>query len=112
MARRAILNSTPGTFAGWLMAVLIDPVSIGMKTYEFDVILKDTPEPTDQSADALFEAGCDDGTLASRDGTTWIHFDRESSSLEEAIRSAVTQVQFAGLVVFKVELDVTAALSV
>jgi len=83
-----------------------------MKTYEFDVILKDVSETTDEHADALFDAGCDDGTLASRDGTTWVHFDREAASLEEAIRSAVAQVQSAGLTAIKVELDVTAALSV
>jgi len=83
-----------------------------MKTYEFDVVLKDVFEARDEYADALFDAGCDDGTLASRDGITWIHFDREAASLEEAIRTAVAQVQSAGLTAVKVELDVTAALSV
>jgi len=82
-----------------------------MKTYEFDVILKNIAEATDEHADQLFNAGCDDGTLASRDGTTWIHFDREAPSLEEAIRSAVAQVQSAGITVSKVELDVAAAAS-
>jgi hypothetical protein len=80
-----------------------------MKTYEFDVVLKNVPEASDEHADALFVAGCDDGTLTSRNGTTWIHFDREAPSLEEAIRSAVAQVQSAGLTVSKVELDVAAA---
>jgi hypothetical protein len=83
-----------------------------MKTYEFDVILKDVSEATDRDADAIFEAGCDDGTLVSRDGLTWIHFDRQAPSLEDAIREAVGQVQSAGLAVAKVELDVAAALSV
>jgi len=80
-----------------------------MKTYEFDVILKDVSEVTDDQADGLFAAGCDDGTPVSCNGVTWIHFDRESSSLEEAIRSAVTQVQAAGFKVSKVELKVEAA---
>ena len=83
-----------------------------MKTYEFDVILKGVSEADDEPADALFNAGCDDGTLASRDGVAWIHFDREAASLEEAIRSAVSQVQSAGLTVSKVELDVAAAVLV
>lgn len=79
-----------------------------MKTYEFDVILKGVSEITDERADALFAQGCDDGTPACRDGMAWIHFDREAPSLEEAIRSAVTQVRAAGFTVCKVELDVDA----
>ena len=82
-----------------------------MKTYEFDFILKDMSEVTDDQADRLFAAGCDEGTPASCDGVAWIHFDREASSLEEAIRTAVTQVQAAGLLVSKVELDVASAVS-
>ena len=82
-----------------------------MKTYGFDVILKDISEVTDEQADALFEAGCDDGTAASGDGIAWVHFDREASSLEEAIRTAVGQVHAAGLAVSKVEMDVDSAVS-
>ena len=66
-----------------------------MKTYEFDVVLQNVSEVTDDQADALFAAGCDDGTPTCRDGVAWIHFDREAPSLEEAIRSAVVQVQAA-----------------
>jgi len=82
-----------------------------MKTYEFDVVLKDVSEASDKDADALFDAGCDDGTLVSREGITWIHFDRQAASLEEAIRSAVSQIQSAGIPVLKVELDAAAAVS-
>ena len=80
-----------------------------MKAYEFDVVLKDVSEVSDDQADALFAAGCDDGTPASCDGVAWIHFDRQACSLEEAIRSAVAQVQTAGFAVSKVELDLDAA---
>ena len=80
-----------------------------MKNYEFDIFLKDVPEVTDDQADALFAAGCDDGTPACCNGTAWIHFDREGPSLEEAMRSAVTQVQAAGFKVSKIELDVDSA---
>ncbi len=82
-----------------------------MRTYEFEVILAGVSEITDDQADALFAAGCDDGTPASRDGRAWIHFDREAPSLEEAIRSAVAQVQATGLAVSKVELDADSAVS-
>lgn len=82
-----------------------------MKTYDFDVVLKDVSEVTDDQADRLFAAGCDDGTPASCNGLAWIHFDREASSLEEAIGAAVAQVQSAGLSVSKIQLDVDAAVS-
>jgi len=82
-----------------------------MKAYEFDVILKDMSEVTDDQADTLFAAGCDDGTPAACNGVAWIHFDREAASLEEAISSAVAQIQVGGIVVSKVELDVDAAVS-
>ncbi|HEX7375766.1 MAG TPA: hypothetical protein VF278_01575 [Pirellulales bacterium] len=77
-----------------------------MKIFEFDVVLKGLAEITDVEADALYEAGCDDGTPASCDGVAWIHFDREAASLEDAVRLAVSQVRVAGLDAAKVELDV------
>ena len=80
-----------------------------MKTYEFDVVLRHVSEVSDDRADQLFAAGCDDGTPAACDGVSWIHFDREATSLEDAIRSAVAQVQAAGLEVSKAELDADAA---
>lgn len=82
-----------------------------MKTYEFDVVLKAVTEITDDQAEQLFAAGCDDGTPASCNGVAWVHFDREAISLEEAIRLAVSQTQAAGFVVSKVELAVDAAAS-
>lgn len=81
-----------------------------MKTYEFDVFLRDIAEVNDDQADALFAAGCDDGTPASCNGAAWIHFDRQAPSLEEAIRTAVAQVQAAGFTVSKIELDAASTL--
>lgn len=81
-----------------------------MKTYEFDVVLDGISEITPDHADALFAAGCDDGTPASCNGVAWIHFDREAASLEEAIRSAYTQVRSSGLVIAKIELAANATI--
>ena len=75
------------------------------------MVLKGVSEVADDRADRLFAAGCVDGTPTGCDGVAWIHFDREAASLEEAIVSAVTQVQTAGFTVAKVELDVDAAVS-
>jgi hypothetical protein len=82
-----------------------------MKTYQFEVFLQNVPQVSDEQADALFAAGCGDGTPTTCNGLTWIHFDRQAATLEEAIRSAVTQVASVGFVVTKVELDADAAVA-
>jgi hypothetical protein len=56
-------------------------------------------------AEALFEAGCDDGTPCSSDGLAWIGFHREAESLESAIRSAVADGQKAGVTVARVQIE-------
>lgn len=79
-----------------------------MMKYEFMVHLADLTEITEEAANALFEAGCDDASPASRDGQVWSTFHREAPSLEHAIRSAVADVNKAGYQVQRVELDTDA----
>jgi predicted DNA-binding transcriptional regulator AlpA len=57
--------------------------------------------------DTLFEAGCDDAIFGSRQGTYFADFDREASTLGEAVRTAIEQVERAvpGLQVVRVEPD-------
>lgn len=76
-----------------------------MKTYEFELILTGGPELTDDLCDALFEAGCDDSSPGQSCGITSIYFHREADSLEDAIRSAIADVQKAGGEVERLELD-------
>jgi len=75
-----------------------------MTTYEFSIVLK-AGEITNKDCDALYKAGCDDGTVVTRDGVTYITFDREAESLEDAIRSATANVRAAGFAVARVEMD-------
>ncbi len=75
-----------------------------MNTYDFKLILGNVSGLTDDQSDALFQAGCDDGTLVTRDGIALIRFSRESSSLEEAIHSAAMDVRGAGFQVAHVEV--------
>lgn len=82
-----------------------------MKTYAFDVVLNGVSALSDDLADGLFASGCDDGTPAACAGVVWVHFARDAASLEEAILSAVVQVQAAGFTVSKVELDLDPAVS-
>jgi hypothetical protein len=75
-----------------------------MKTYDFEVILAAGTDVTEELADRLFEAGCDDGTPGACCGVPVIGFSREAESLESAIRSAVANVQKAGCVVERVQI--------
>jgi hypothetical protein len=73
------------------------------KTYGFSVVLT-TPSLSENDCDALYEAGCDDGTIVSRNGITFIAFDRKASTLEKAIRSATADVRAAGFEITHVEM--------
>jgi len=73
--------------------------------YEFSLILKEGTEITEELADELFEAGCDDSTPGTFCGTPYVSFHREAESLESAIRSAVADVQKAGCVVERVQIE-------
>ena len=76
-----------------------------MKKYEFTLVVSGSLELTDEMADALFAAGCDDGTPGTCNGVLSIDFHREADSLEEAIRSAIANVQSAGYEVERVEIE-------
>jgi hypothetical protein len=79
-----------------------------MNKYDFTLILAGSLELTDDLADALFTAGCDDGTPGTCNGVFSINFHREAASLEEAIRSAIEDVRTAGYEVTRVEIDAEA----
>ena len=76
-----------------------------MKTYEFVITLAKTVVQSDELAEALFEAGCDDGSVWSRGEVVQVGFSRESESLEAAIRSAIGDVQKAGAAVAEVTME-------
>lgn len=76
-----------------------------MHKYHFTVFLSGLSEITEDASHALFEAGCDDGSPASCDGSVWVNFHRDARSLEEAIRSAVANIREAGLEPLRVEID-------
>ena len=67
-----------------------------MQTYTFAVILRDQTEMTEDLAEALAAAGCDDGLAGSSGGVAAVIFDREAGSLEQAVRSSIADVQKAG----------------
>lgn len=76
-----------------------------MSKYEFSLILRDTPELTEEIADKLYECGCDDGTPGTSNGVFSIDFHREAATLEEAINSAIENVRKAGYEVEHVHIE-------
>jgi hypothetical protein len=73
-----------------------------MKEHEFTLILGS--DPLEKDADALFGT-FNDGTISTMIGIPQIHCHRESSSLEEAIRSAISDVRRGGFEVQRVEIE-------
>ena len=76
-----------------------------MTKYEFTLILKGPLELTEEIADQLFEAGCDEGSPGTCNGEFSIDFHRSASTLEEAITSAIANVKSAGYEVERVEIE-------
>ena len=76
-----------------------------MATYRFTVVLAGLGEISDDLAEALFEAGCDDGSPWSSQGVAAVGFDREADSFEQAVRSAIADVQKAGCHVAWVKIE-------
>ena len=72
--------------------------------HEFSLLLVDG-SVSDEQVNALFEAGLDDGTVSTSEGMTRIDVERDEESLESAIRSAISQVNAAGLTVVRVEIE-------
>lgn len=81
-----------------------------MYTHEFTLILEVPAEvaedPRSDAAldlsDALYEAGCDDGSLGVSCGIWEISFHRKAENMTAAIRSAIPQVESTGCRVLKV----------
>jgi hypothetical protein len=76
-----------------------------MKEHEFTLILSETPD--DAAADRLYGI-IDDGTISSIADVASISFHRARPHLEDAIRSAIADVQSCGVQVRRVELEPTA----
>ena len=76
-----------------------------MTTFGFTIVLSDLQVITEEAADALYEAGCDDALPHAGDGIVGVDFDREAPTLEAAIRSAVADVKRAGFKVHHIEME-------
>ncbi len=65
--------------------------------YTFTLILSGVRDLTDEVCDALYEAGCDDALPGMTDGVVFLDFSREASSIQDAVLSAISDVERAGV---------------
>ena len=63
--------------------------------HDFTLVLTGISELTREVVDALYEAGCDDATIASRAGRIVATFSRTAPSLKDAILSAIQCIRKA-----------------
>lgn len=82
-----------------------------MTTYTFTLVLHNSPEFTEETAAALYSAGCDNALASTQNGVPHLEFDREAKSFSDALLSAIRDVEncklhgkTAGLLVRRVEL--------
>ena len=64
-----------------------------MALYEFTMIVEGPDLQDGEVVDALFEAGCDDSLIGRTDGTQYLDFGREADTFEEAVFSAIADVE-------------------
>lgn len=64
-----------------------------MPTFNFTLLVEGPDLQSDELADALFAAGCDDALVGRADGIQYADFDREADSLEEAVLTAVADIE-------------------
>lgn len=64
-----------------------------MPVHHFTLIVDGPDLQDDVFIDRLFEAGCDDAAIGRSDGIQYVDFDREAASLDEAVLSAVRDVE-------------------
>ena len=64
-----------------------------MPIHHFTLIVDGVDLQHESVIDSLFDAGCDDALVGSTDGVQFIGFDREAASLDDAVLSAVADVE-------------------
>ncbi len=84
-----------------------------MTTHTFTLIVDGPDLQAGELADHVFEAGCDDALIGWADGVQLADFDREADTLEDAVQSAVAELEsIAGVAAVRVVDDrVRAAIS-
>ena len=66
-----------------------------MSIFSFTVTIQGVDVLTNDAQNALFEAGCGDGTFGISNGTQTAEFDREAPDFAEAVASAIKAIEGA-----------------
>ncbi len=64
-----------------------------MNSYHFTLIVHGPDLQSEELVEALYEAGCDDALVGRVDSLQYLDFDREASSLPDAVLSAVAGLE-------------------
>ena len=64
-----------------------------MPIHHFTLILDGSDAQSETTVDALFEAGCDDALVGRAEGIQYVEFDREAARLDDAVLSAIADVE-------------------
>ena len=65
--------------------------------HDFILVFDGVPDLTDEVADALYEAGCDDGTFMMRSGLMYGAFHRPGHRMTDAVAGAIRDVRKANI---------------
>lgn len=68
-----------------------------MTLYNFTLMLSGVNIDTPRLEDALYESGCSDALVCFYGKSVYLEFDREAQSLDEAIESAIDNIEMAGI---------------
>ncbi len=75
------------------------------REHDFTLILGGVDQPDENTAEALYAAGCDDATLSFQRGVTTLDFTRTAPTMREAILSAIGDVHGTHLGIYVVRVD-------
>ena len=66
-----------------------------MTIHQFTLIVEGPDLQSEPNLDALFEAGCDDGTVGRIGRSQYVDFDREAPTLADAVLGATEAIESA-----------------
>lgn len=76
-------------------------------TFNFDLVTDRHGLVTDEDifdvSDAVYESGCTDANVHTYNGTLYVSFEREADSYEQAVISAIKQLESIGVTVLSVD---------
>ena len=76
-----------------------------MKKYEFSIIASGLDPEAEDFEQRFYDAGCDDATISFQKGHIIVDFAREAESIDEAVLSAMKNVEAVGARVERIEPD-------